>query len=107
VDSSEELKQEPVTQNENRRDGNQKYKNKRENTFAGKEKEIGSHDPGNSAARAQSRQGRTPIEKRVQKPSADAAGQIESEIRRVAEVVLDVIAEDPEKEHIPGEMEEA
>src|SRR5579859_536544 len=47
------------------------------------------------------------IENDVRQVCADAAGNIEEQIHRVAEIVLDVVAEDPEKQHVAADMDPA
>jgi len=41
------------------------------------------------------------VENNVEQTRADPADQIEEEIREVAEEILDVVAKDPEEEHVP------
>lgn len=47
------------------------------------------------------------IEEDMEEIRADAAEQIEEEIGEMAEVVFDVIAEDPEEEHVAADVKEA
>src|SRR6267143_6616616 len=43
----------------------------------------------------------------MQQARPDSTGQVEEEIGNVPEKILDIIAEDPEEEHVPGEVQEA
>src|ERR1700674_5474813 len=43
----------------------------------------------------------------MQQPRSDPAREIEEEIPYVSEEILDIVSEDPEKEHVPGEVEES
>jgi hypothetical protein len=43
----------------------------------------------------------------VKEPGSYPAGQIKEEIREVPEKILDVVAEDPEEEHVAGNMQQA
>src|SRR5713226_766562 len=43
----------------------------------------------------------------MQQPRSDPTNQIKEEIRNMAEEIFDIIAKDPEKEHVPGDVQEA
>src|SRR5260370_7437241 len=43
----------------------------------------------------------------MKKPRPDPTNQIKEEIRNMAEEIFDIIAKDPEKEHVPGDVQEA
>src|SRR6266566_987012 len=43
----------------------------------------------------------------MQQTRPDPTGEIEEEIRYVPEEIFHIVAEDPEKEHVPGEVQEA
>ena len=47
------------------------------------------------------------IEDDVRKAGPDAAGEIEEKIEEVAEVIFDVIAEDPQEEHVAGDVQKS
>src|SRR5260370_36292734 len=43
----------------------------------------------------------------MQEPRADPTEQIKEEIRQVPKKVLDIVAKNPQKEHVPGDVQEA
>ena len=45
------------------------------------------------------------IENHVQQPRPDPAHQIKEEVPNVPEKVLNIVPEDPQKEHIAGQMQ--
>src|SRR6478752_6403893 len=68
--------------------------------------EIGGDDARYRARRADQRARGTRIEETVEPGSSDGAEQIEDQELDVAHRVLDIVAEDPEKQHVAGEMPE-
>jgi hypothetical protein len=48
-----------------------------------------------------------PIEKHMEQARSDAADQVKKEISKMAEEVLYIIAKDPEKKHVPGQVQPA
>jgi len=103
----QELKEKPIPQDDERRDGNEENEHEREYASSRIKNDIGSHDTGDGAAGAEGRQIRVEIEDDVGDAGTDAADEIEQEIREVAEVVFHVIAKNPEEEHVPGDMNES
>ena len=50
---------------------------------------------------------RVEVEEDVREARADSADEIEEKVGEVAEVVFHVVAEDPEEEHVTGDVQEA
>jgi len=101
----EELKQEPVTQNDEGRNRDEEDKDKREDLSSRVKNDVSTHDAGDGAAGSEGGQGRMVVEDDMRKAGTDAANKIEEKVGKMAEVVFHVIAEDPEKEHISGDVQ--
>lgn len=104
--SRQELQQKPVAKNDEGRDWNKEQKDESQNASAREENNIRSHDSGNGSAGAECRNGRVEIEDDVGDVRADAAGEIKKQVQGVAEVVLDVVSENPQKQHIACDVGE-
>lgn len=106
-DTGQELKQEPIAQDDERRDGNEENKDERQNTGAREKNNVGAHDSRDGAAGSERGKSRVKVENDVGEAGADAASEVEEKIGEVAEVVLHVVAEDPKEEHVSGDVQEA
>ena len=75
------------------------------------ENEVAAHHAGDRARRAETGDQRVVAQCErggdVRQRSDDARRQIERRVAEVPEVVLDVVAEDPEKQHVPQQVHEA
>lgn len=105
--SRDELQQEPIPQDDERRNGNEEEQHESQNTSAWKKNNISAHDSGDRAAGAEGGQGGMKIEKDMAEAGAYAADEVKKKIGKMAEVVLDVIAEDPKEKHVSGDMSPA
>lgn len=104
ADTGDKLQQEPVAQDDECGDGNEEKEDQREDSRTRKQNNVRAHNSGDSPARAQGREGRVQIKEDMAQARANPAHQIEEEIGNVAEVVFDVVAKDPEKQHVPGDV---
>ncbi len=98
-----ELDEEPDTQKEPRREEYGRDKDdehERANLRVREDKQIGSHDCGNRTAGSNRRDGRRGVGKQMHKGCCNASGDVEQEIPRMTEAVLDVVAEDPQEQHV-------
>ncbi len=102
--TGEELKQEPVTQNDEGRDRDEENKDKRQDLRSRVKNDVGAHDAGDSAAGSEGGQGRMVVEDNMGEAGADAANEIEEKVGKVAEVIFHIVAEDPEEEHVSGDV---
>ena len=102
-----ELKQEPVTQNDEGRNGDKENKDEREDLSSWVKNDVGPHDAGDGAAGSEGGQGRMVVEDDMREAGADAANEIEEKVGKMAEVVFHVVAEDPEEEHISSDVQKA
>jgi len=91
----QELKQEPIAEDDERRDGNEENEHERQYARAWKKNDIGAHDAGDGATGSERRQIGVEVEDNVGDARTNAANEIKQKIREVAEVVLHVIAKDP------------
>lgn len=105
--SRDELQQKPIPQDDERRNGNEEEQHESQHASPRKKNNIGAHDSGDCAASTQGGQGGMKVEKDMAEAGAYAADQVKEKIGKMAEVVLDVIAEDPEKQHVSGDMSPA
>ena len=71
------------------------------------EHEIRAHDTGDRAAGANHRDDGVGRHERLPERGRNAAQQVEREEAPVAHAVFDVVAEDPEIEHVPADVQEA
>ena len=69
--------------------------------------EIGAHHAGDRAARAHHRHRRVRVRPRLRQRGRHAAQQVEDDEARVAHAVLDVVAEDPQVEHVAADVHQA
>ena len=103
-DSRHELKQKPIPQDDERRDGNEENEDERDHASAWIKNDIGAHDGGDCAAGSEGRQIRMKVKDNVGDPGTDAANQVKQKIWEVAEVVFHVIPEDPEEKHVSADV---
>src|SRR5207302_1446281 len=99
----QELQDEPVTENQHSGDRYQKNKDQGQDARARIEDGVRAHYAGNGAAGAKGGHRRIQVEDDVKQAGADSAEQIEEQVADVAVEVLDVIAKNPEKEHVASD----
>ena len=107
ANTRQELKQEPIAQNDESRNRYEKDEDEGQDSCSGIKKDIGPHDTGDSTAGTERGEMRVEIKDNVGEARTNAANEIEQEVGEVAEVILYVVAENPEEEHVPGDMHEA
>lgn len=105
--SRHELQEEPIAQNDEGGDGEKEDDDEGQDFGAGVKNDVGAHYAGDGAAGSESGDRGMEIEEDVGEVRADAACEIEEEVGEMAEVVLDIVAEDPEEEHVAGDVQEA
>ena len=105
--SGDELKQEPISKNDEGGDGEEKEEHQGQNAGPGIENDVSPHDARDGATGPEGGNGRMEIEENMEKVRAYAASEIKEEIGEVAEIVFDVVAKDPKKKHVPGDMQKA
>ena len=101
----EELKQEPVAQNDEGWNRDEENKDKSKDLRSRVKNDVGPHHARDGAAGSERRQGRMVVEDNMRKARTDAADKIEEKVREMAKVVFHVVAEDPEEEHISGDVQ--
>ena len=105
--SQQELSNEEVAEHDPRRQPHKPHEEERhdgENFRAGIEQEVRAHYAGDGAAGSDCGDGRVEIEDCVHSHSGNSADEVENDVAEVAEVVFDVVAEDPEREHVEDEV---
>lgn len=105
--SAEELVEEPVAEHEP--GGHVKKEDGREpdqHASAGIENEISSENAGDGSAGSNSGKARAGVDENLGEGGGDATGEIKDQIFEVAEEVFNVVAEDPEKKHVAGDVHE-
>src|SRR5206468_10682569 len=109
--ASEKLKDEPQSEDDD--GGNlahgdeEKDRDQRGYARAGKHHDISAQHAGDRAGRSDGGHARVRIHDGVRQRGQDSADQIEKEVLRVAEAVLDIVAKDPEIEHVSAEVDPA
>src|SRR5579872_7204512 len=100
--SAQKLRYEPVTKHDPGRQPYEKDADRKQckHTRGGEEQEICAHHTRNRPAGADGGDIRLLIQQYVQHVSGKAADEIEEKIFEVAEVVFDVVPEDPQGEHV-------
>ena len=101
------MKQEPVTQNDEGWNRDEENKDKRQDLSSRIKNDVGPHDAGDCAAGSEGGQGRMVVEDNMGEAGADAANEIKEKVGKMAEVVFHVVAEDPEEEHVSGDVQKA
>ena len=103
--TAEQLKQKPKPQNEQCREFGEPDKeakrNQGEDTSFGKHDQVGSQDTGDGAAGTDRRNGGCGVRVPVGQGCHPAAPKIEEDELPVAKPVLDVVAKDPQVQHVP------
>jgi len=107
VDPREKLHDVPQAQKDHGWHGQREDKNQGKNARPGVKQYVSAHHAGYGPARTQGRKVGVQIEEHVQQTRPDSTAQIKEEVRNVPEEILDIVAEDPEKEHVSGEVQEA
>ena len=104
-----ELRQEPEAEEDEGRDlhrlGEETEPEQGHDPGVRVEEEVGAEHPGDRAARADHRHVRGRVGGDVRSGGRRAADQVEGEKARVAGRVLDVVAEDPEKDHVAEQVQ--
>ena len=107
TESREKLHDVPQTQQDHGGHGQREYENQCKNSRARVKQDVSAHYAGDRSARAHGWNIGVKIKDHVKEPRPDPADQIEEEIRDVAKEIFDVVAKDPEKEHVPSDMQPA
>ena len=106
--SGEYLYEKPVSEEDKRRYFKELKKendgDKGQDPRARIEKEVPAHDTGNSPARPDRGDLRTPVGEKVDESGHDAAQNVKEKISDMSEVILDVVTEDIEKPHVPQDV---
>lgn len=109
--NAEELEEEPEPEHEQGRDADKFYededKHQGENPGRWKEKQVGAQNPGNRPAGPDHGNGRVRIGEDLGEASSEAADQVKEEKAEMAQGIFDVVAEDPEIEHVSEEVQES
>ena len=105
--SRQELEQEPVTQNDEGRYGYEENKDQSQHPRPRIENDVSPHYAGDGATGPERGKGGVVIKNNVCETRTNAANEIEEEVGEVAEVVFDVVAENPEEEHVSCDMHKA
>src|SRR5713226_4373160 len=105
AESREKLHDIPQAEKNHRRHGQRENDNERENAGPWIQQNVSPHHPGYGSARTQCRHAGMQIEEYVEQPSSDPADEVKEEISKMPEKVFHVVAEDPEKEHVPRDMQ--
>ena len=107
TDSGQKLKQKPISQNDEGWNRDEKYEDQGQDSSARIKNDIGAHHAGDGAAGAERWKGGVEIKNNVRETGTDAASEVEKKVGEVAEVVFHVVSENPEEEHVPGDVHEA
>ena len=105
--SRRKLEEEPITQDDEGRNGYEKYEDKRQNPCAWIKNNVGPHDTGDGAAGSECGHSGMVVEEDVRESRAYSADEIKEKVGEMAEVVFHVVAENPEEEHVSGYVQEA
>src|SRR5215471_11357712 len=109
--AAQELDQEPEPQDEERGDADQAdeeaHDDEGEDVGSRKKQQIGAEHPGHRPARSDHGDGRVRIERHLRERGDKARRQIEDQKSTVTQGVLDVVAEDPQVEHVAADVQEA
>jgi hypothetical protein len=109
--AANDLHQEPDAERDKRRHMHDRDEHAEENQRAHggvrMQQHIGAEHTGDGAARAHHGNGRARVDRALHHGRSDPAQEIEDEVARVAHGVLDIVAEDPEEQHVHPEMHEA
>src|SRR5260370_25596038 len=100
----EKLQDRPQTQKNYGGYGQREDDHEREDARPRIKQHIGAHHSGYGSAGANCGDAGVEVENNVEQTGADPADQIEEEIGEVAEEILDVVAKDPEEEHVPAQV---
>ena len=108
-----ELEAEPEAEEEEGRDLDEEVQEQRQHARGRQEDEVGAENAGDRAARPEVRDGRVGIRARpegddgLSRGRGDPGQQVEAEEADRPHRVLDVVAEDPEEEHVPDDVQPA
>ena len=106
----EDLQHEPESEHDDGREPHRKEdeddRDERENTGAREPHDVGAHDDRDRARRAQERRRGVEVAENVHCRRNDTADQIEHQEPEATELVLDVVAEDPQEQHVPEHVQD-
>jgi len=106
INSRKKLHDEPQSQKNNRRHRQRENKNESENPRPGVQQNVSAHHARDGATRTDGWNTGMQVEQYVQQARPDPGDQIKEEIREVAKEILDIVSKDPEKKHVPGDVQE-
>ena len=107
IKAGQELADEPQSQKDHCGDRQRKNNNECEDARPGVEENVRAHHTGDGSAGAHGWDVGMEIEQHVQQSGAEPAREVKKEIQEVAEEILDIVPEDPKKEHVSGDVQEA
>src|ERR1700730_18207799 len=100
-EAAQEVSQEPVSEHEPGRNVKQKYRRKPDQHSRPRiQNEVRSHHSRNRAACAHTGYGGGLMKKDGGSAGRHSADQVEHEILEMSDVIFDVVAEDPQEEHV-------
>ncbi len=102
--SGKELQQEPISQDDEGRDGHQKNEEQCKHPGPGVEEGISAHHPGNGTTGAHCGKRGMKIKQHVKESRTNPADEIEKKIGDMAEEIFHVVAEYPKKKHIARDV---
>jgi len=103
----EELLDEPHPEPPLRPDLDDEEEEEADDPGVGEPDEVGAHHTGDGARRAEHRHRAVGLHRDVGGRRHEPGNQVEDQIAQAPEPVLDVVAEDPEEEHVAGEVQHA
>src|SRR6266436_5266672 len=104
ADPGEKLQDIPQTQKDYGGDGQREDNHEREYARPGIEQHIGAHHAGYGSTRPNCGDAGVEVENDVKQPRPNPADQVKEEIPKVAEEIFDVVAKDPEEEHVSAQV---
>ena len=107
ADAVDELEDGPHADGDDGRDRHQEPEDEDGHAVRREQDDVGAQDAGDGAGRAEAGDDRARIDEDVRQAADDAGGNVEERVGQVADAVLDVVAEDPQEEHVAGEVEPA
>jgi len=96
----------PKTKKDDGRNRQREDKNQGKDPRPWVQQHVSTHNAGDGAACANGRDIGMQIEEHMQQASPNSAKEIKEGIRDVSEEILDIVAEDPEEQHVPREVPE-
>ena len=90
-----------------RRDFDEHDEDQRQHARLREQHQVGAEHAGDRAAGPDHRHARAGLEEQLQQGSGQAAQGVEQQVAAVAQPILDVVAENPQKQHVAEKMAEA